>query len=251
MRRITAFLVCLSCAAQTSPRPQFEVAIIKPNKSGGPGAHLGFDGPHRFTSENTPLKYVVQWAWNLREFQIIGGPKWVDSDRFDIQAASENEATHDQMRVMLQTVLEDRFQLKVHREQREQLVYILTQAKGGAKIQPLPDTACRPPAEGEPAKGCGNAGWGPGGITGTGLTMTELTNYLSDVLKRSVIDNTELKDRYNIDLKWTPDDNTPVPTETGPSIFTAIQEQLGLRLESSRAPADVLIIDQAEQPSEN
>jgi uncharacterized protein (TIGR03435 family) len=253
MKLPAALIFCLACtiSAQTAPGPQFEVATAKPNKSGGPGAHFGFDGPHRFSSENTSLKYIVQWAWNVRGFQIVGGPKWFDSDRFDIQAASEKEATTNQMRLMLQPVLEDRFQLKVHREKRDQPVYFLTRAKNGAKIQPLPDTACRPPAEGEPAKGCGNVGWGPGSIRGTGLTMTELVSYLSDVLERMVIDKTELDGHFDIDLKWTPDNTTSVPTETGPSVFTAIQEQLGLRLESSRAPADVLVIDRAEQPSEN
>lgn len=249
MKRPLALLIFTLGALAQNVQPQFEVATVKPNKSGGPDAHLGFDAPHRFTSENTPLQYLVQWAWNVRSFQIIGGPKWFDSDRFDIQAASE-QATIDQMRVMLRKVLEDRFQLKLHPEQREQPVYFLTQAKNGPKIHPLPASDCAPPSEGEkPAKQCGSAGWGPRSIKGTGLTMANLAQYLSDALERPVIDQTSLIGFYDIDLAWTPD--TTVPTDIGPSLFTAIQEQLGLRLESGRAPAEVLVIDRAEQPSEN
>lgn len=240
-------------------RLQFEVATIKPNKSGVPGAHVGTDGPRRFSSENASLQFLVQWAWSVREFQIVGGPKWFSSDRFDIQAVAESDATFEQSRLMLRTLLEDRFQLKVHREKREQPVYILTQSKNGTKIQPLPPGGCveldaktRPPAEGAtPAKLCGSAGWGPSQVKGTGLTMANLATYLSDALERPVVDQTGLAGFYDIELTWTPDDSVAAAADLGPSIFTAIQEQLGLRLDASRAPAEVLVVDSAQQPPEN
>lgn len=240
-------------------RLQFEVATIKPNKSGDPGAHVGTDGPRRFSSENASLQFLVQWAWSVREFQIVGGPKWFSSDRFDIQAVAEGDATFEQSRLMLRTLLEDRFRLKVHREKREQPVYILTQSKNGAKIQPLPPGGCveldaitKPPAEGEtPPKLCGSAGWGPSEVKGTGLTMANLATYLSDALERPVIDQTGLAGFYDIELIWTPDDSVAAAADLGPSIFTAIQEQLGLRLDASRTPAEVLVIDSAQPPTEN
>src|SRR6187399_1398067 len=120
MQRLAAFLFCLVCFAQTAARPEYDVSTVKPNKSGGPGAHVGTDGPQRFNAENAPLRFLVQVAWKVRGFQIIGGPKWIDADRFNIQAVTQNEVSPDKTKLMLQALLEDRFQLKAHLETREQ-----------------------------------------------------------------------------------------------------------------------------------
>jgi uncharacterized protein (TIGR03435 family) len=220
-----------------------------------------------------PLKMLIGFAYNVRDFQILGGPSWINTDRFDINAKADS---HDEIdsatdpakltdeqrmtalereRERLRNLLEDRFQLKTRRETKEQQVYALVLAKGGPKIQ-------------ESKEGMGAmTRMGRGMLTAQGVTPAMLASTLSQPLGRPVIDKTGLTGKYDIELKWTPDPGQgpagltgplppgvqlpPPPDPNGPSIFTALTEQLGLRLESEKAPAEVLVIDRVEKPSEN
>jgi len=248
-------------AVQT--RPVFDVASIKPS---GPNTPLtGGFGNGQGGGRNMTLKMLIASAYRVQEFQITGGPAWTGSDRFDVEGKTEDRtADPDRLRLMLRSLMEDRFQLKLHREMREQPVYALVAAKGGLKIRPAADQTS-PDVNGPSPKGAGpNRGAiriGRGSLIGNAVTLSFLARWLSQRLDRLVIDRTGLGGRFDLQLTWTPDAGEVVdgpggqllpPAEvSGPSIFTAIQEQLGLKLESAKAPVEVLMIDRAERPSAN
>jgi uncharacterized protein (TIGR03435 family) len=247
----------------TPARPEFEVASVKPDNADSPvefGAGNGGAG-----GRNVTLKMLIGFAWRLQEFQISGGPGWVGSDRFDVQGKAEDRnADPDRLRLMLQSLLEDRFNLKSHRETKESTVYELAVGKGGPKIKLNPDQTS-PDVNGPAPLGAGpNRGAiriGAGSLTGNAVTLARFTRFLSQRLDRTVVDKTNLAGSFDIQLQWTPDagDNPfdpggnalPPADSSRPSIFAAIQEQLGLKLESASAPVDVFVIDHVEKPSEN
>jgi uncharacterized protein (TIGR03435 family) len=228
---------------------------------------LGEDGVR---AENLPLIVLLQFAYNLNggsKDQLVGAPSWVLSVPFDINAKEDEEtATRIRrlssgerdaaLRQMLQALLAARFQLKVHHETRELPVLALTVAKGGSKLVP----AAQPPGSSAPR---GPDGWtglhnpSRGRTIGHSATMKMLVDALStkpEIGGRLVLDDTGLKDEYNFDLKWTPGNGSARAEEAdagGPSLFAALQEQLGLRLESTRAHVDCIVIDHVEQPSPN
>jgi bla regulator protein blaR1 len=251
----------------TTRLPAFEVASIKPNKSGEPDVRLMFT-PDGFSATNVPLREFIRMAYQVQEFQMSGGPPWINSERYDIEAKVDSSAAEqlrqldqDQHRRMLQPLLEDRFQLKVHWEQKELPVYALAVAKNGPKLHEAKAGDTYPDGFKGP-DGVGHAGLmriGPGGITAQGVPMDAIVRLLSQQLGRTVVDKTGLKGNYDVQLQWTPDngpasmmgpDSKPAP-DSGPSIFTAIQEQLGLKLESQKGPVDVLMIDSVGRPSAN
>ena len=239
--------------------PAFEVSTVKENKSGSSGSSSNSrDG--RFTATNVSLKNLLQYqAYGVPESRIFGGPKWISSERFDIEAKTDSATTDrlrtlppDQRRIqrqaMFQQLMAERFKLAVHWETRELPVYALTVAKSGSKLQ----------ASTKPGSGTSS---GHGLFTADGMTLAEisqsLTQELATELGRVVIDKTGIAGRYDVTLKWTPNadgaaaDNETEDTSSGPSIFTALQEQLGLKLESTKGPVQVLVIDHIEMPSEN
>jgi uncharacterized protein (TIGR03435 family) len=217
----------------------------------------------RISMGGVTVSLLIQQAYQVRDFQVAGGPDWLRSDRYDVIAKPENAASPDQVRVMLQALLKDRFQLKFHRETKELPTYALVVAKGWPKLQVSKEA---PPAEGE-GRGRGGRGgqmrmMGRGHFEANGLPVSALANQLAQALGRSVIDKTGLTGNYDFKLDWTPDENqrgliagpggepAPAPTE-GISIFTAVQDQLGLKLESTKGPVEILVIDGVERPSEN
>jgi bla regulator protein blaR1 len=218
-------------------RGEFEVASIKRSDPSHIGAQTYFVPGGKFTALTAPLKSLVCFAYQLRDHQVAGGPGWIDSEPFDISAKAEVPASYDEIRIMLQTLLADRFQLKFHRETKEQPVYALVLAKNGPKLQEVKN------------EGRGVGSGARGRINGNGADMATLATVLADKLGRSVIDRTGLKGVYDFLLTWTPDEVRA--DDPGPSLFTAIQEQLGLKLESTKGPVEVLVIDHAEKPSEN
>lgn len=221
----------------------FEVASIKPHAGAVTAWGGSFHGP-RLTETAITLRELIEDAYDLRNDQILGGPGWIASDRYDIDAKAEGDAaltatlTKVQQQQMLQALLADRFQLKVHREIKEMPVYALVVGKNGSKLKESSADAK-----------------GPNFVRGTtaGMhmeaskgTMENLARQLSLTAGRPVVDQTGLTGFYAFTLDWTSAADSDLP-----SVFTAVQEQLGLKLESQRAPVEMLIVDHADQPSAN
>jgi len=263
-------------AQSPSPRPEFEVASIKPNTAGNNMIMIRPPVGGRFTATNARLKMLIGIAYNVKSFEISGGPGWIASDGYDVEAkASDANLNLDQMRPMLQKLLENRFKLAVHREKKEMPIYALMAAKGGLKLPAAKEGGCvafglntpppPPPAPGQPMPTlCGGFLRGPNLLQAGKVSMTQLVNVLSDVLGRPVIDKTEFSGTFDVKLEFTPEGTAfgadgfgppgglaPGFDTSGPSIFTAIQDQLGLKLESQKGPAGILVIDHAEKASEN
>lgn len=238
-------------AAVTTERKNFEVASIKPAEPGGRGVQIMMAPGGRITAKNVTMKILIQQAYNLRDFQITGGPSWLGNDRYDINAKADgnDDVTPEQLRTMMQGLLADRFQLVFHKETKEMPVYALVVGKGGFKLKEAPQ------GNGPQIR------MGRGLINGQGMGMDMLATQLSNALGRSVIDKTGLTGAYDIKLEFTPEGGGMVqrdggadaapPADAGPTIFTALQEQLGLKLESTKGPVTILVIDKAEKASEN
>lgn len=277
-------------AAQPAVRPRFDVVSIKPCKPGvssGPGTptYGGDSSPGRLHigcgilagSDNTGM---IQAAYNryaggyLNSFRVIpieGGPDWIHSERYEIDATSDAHPSLLMMQgPLMQTILEDRFRLRIHRETRLGPVYELALGKGSPKLKPLQDESCVPPIIGGPLpplapdqRRCRNMLY-PRGVEMEGGTLSMLAGLLGMALDRPVIDKTGITSYFEIHLVFSPDDfagTRPATNEPGapaavraadaPGIFQAIQEQLGLRLVPAKGPVDVLVIDHVERPSEN
>ena len=255
-------------------KPSFEVATIKPSTSGDNRIAILTQPGGRFVATNATLKMLMGTAWRVRDFQISGGPNWAGTDRWNIEAKAEagsippptfppEPTVIPPLMLMVQSLIEDRFQLKLHRETKELPVYELVVARGGPKIKPSEDQS--PPSLVQPQRGGpiprGNMRMGRGDLEANGVPVSNFILGLSQQLGRTIIDKTGLKGLYDFKLQWTPEfaqgpvvpggPEPPPPPADGPSIFTAIQEQLGLRLESTKGPVDVLVIDSVQKPSEN
>src|SRR5580704_11051840 len=144
LRNLFILLAGVAAFGQTPPlaRPQFEVASVKPNTGAGRGVQIGSPSPGRFRAENVWLRFLVQTAWNVKDFQVSGGPGWAASDRYDIDATTDGKTPFEQMRLMLQTLLQERFHLVLHSELKDLPVYELAAAKGGIKVQPPKEGEC-------------------------------------------------------------------------------------------------------------
>jgi uncharacterized protein (TIGR03435 family) len=277
MRKLALLLAMYTLRAQ-APRPEFEVASIKPTAPGaGDRSFIGTRGPGRFEANNIPIQLFIAQAYNVKTFEIYGAPAWLATDGFDVSAKMEapgkksaEEARAD-MLLRLQVLLEDRCALKVHRETKELPVYALTIVKSGVKLK-TPNCVTfdinnrpLPPGAGQPRPNyCGNWRTGRTGanltFAGTGIAMKDLVRWLAGTTERTVIDKTGYTEMFDAAMEWAPD--SPLPSAdpskpappadtTGPSIFTALQEQLGLKLESTKGPVEVLVIDHVEKPSAN
>lgn len=213
-----------------------------------------------YVATNVSLRFLVREAYQTRDFQLIGGPNWLDSDSFDIQARAAAadvpapDQTRTQMLLMLQYMLEDRFRLKIRRETRQLPVYALRVGKGGHKLTPTAEKKDQCGGPGGPM--CPGTGThcctdGMIDLTAGSTSLPGFAESISQFMGRRVVDETDVKGLFDIKLRWTRDDVTPTAGASTLSIFTAIQEQLGLRLESSKGPVDVIVIDSAERPTEN
>lgn len=257
--------------------PEFSVASIKPDKSGSMGVRIMF-GPDNFTATNIPLKMVIREAFDVNDDQVTGEPGWIDSDRYDIDAkvdssdvAAMKDLSFDQRKAMVRALLVERFGLKYHQETRDLPVYALVVAKGGPKLHEAKPGDTYPNGFKGPDGKAGGAGLmsfnAQGQLTAQGIELSGLVRILSQQTGRTVLDKTGLTGKYDFTLQMPPM-HGPMPMphaagagppgaddsaddNSGPSIFTALQDQMGLKLESQKAPLPVFVIDHIEQPSEN
>jgi uncharacterized protein (TIGR03435 family) len=222
---------------------EFEVASIKPSPpSSGPRTPMKAD-PAIVAYNSLSAKIFIQLAYKAPAWGISGGPKWMDSEPYDLRATLPPGASNEQVPRMLQALLIERFKLAVRRETRQMPIYELAIAKNGPKLKP-----------GETGEQWSN-GTFKGGIFKGRLelhqfTMGALAELLGSQTGRPVIDKTNLKETYDINLKWTPED-VPAGDGGGPSLYTAIEEQLGLKLTSAKGPVEVLVVTHIEKPSDN
>jgi uncharacterized protein (TIGR03435 family) len=272
---VSPLTVAIAQVAEAKPDagPSFDLVSIRPNVSGDPSTTmLGFPRG-RFVAINVTVREIIFALYGL-EFQgrdrITGGPSWISSDRFDIQAIAEGAATPAERRLMARRLLADRFGLRVHTEMQERPVYALTLARTNGQFGPRfrastadcpaaggPSSPPTPPPPGALASSrpCGvSPAAPPGRVNGYGAEMWQLAGVLGPATGRVVMDRTGLTGRFDFDLDWTPQPSAAVdgaPSNDALSIFTAIQEQLGLRLEPRTEQIEVLVIDNAERPTAN
>jgi len=238
--------------------PSFEVATIKPSKPDEKGKGFGFRGD-RFRTINTNVNDLIAFAYGLHAKQIIDAPPWLGVDLFDIEGKPDaaGRPSPKQVQTMVQKLLADRFQLKFHRDKRELSVYVITVASGGPKM--TKSTAGPNDPIGFQLRGLGD-------LIVRNLTMAAFATWMqSGIMDKPVVDQTGLTDRYDFQLKWTPDESqfaqfrgagmvVPPPSNdpnAPPSLYTAIQEQIGLKMSPGKVPDDVIVIDHVEKPSEN
>jgi uncharacterized protein (TIGR03435 family) len=268
--------------------PKFEVASIRPSAdcdAAGRRGGAASPSPGRLTVTCLPLALLIQSAYDRYAdghlnsglpIPITGGPAWIDSSRYDINAKAEDNASLEMMSgPMLQALLEDRFKLKLHRETREIPVYALTVAKGGFKLHQLEDGSCPPAMSSADTvallqagkalpKFCGSTLLGKNTADFRGMSIDEFSKNLGRVLDRPIVEKTGIAGLFDFHLEFAPDEATPLffrfnalraaagdDPPGGPSIFTAMQEQLGLKLEPAKGPGEFLIIDSVERPSDN
>jgi uncharacterized protein (TIGR03435 family) len=250
-------ILCVRAPAQAAAAPQtFDVASIHINNTETDGHHhiISDPGESHFRTVNLALRDLIQFAYGVPDSQILGGPTWLDSIMFDIDAKSgatvdaelralPTEQARPQKQLMVQALLADRFRLKVHQETRLLPVYALVVAKDGPKFKPsqINDTTI-------------DTFRARLHIAGSDDTIGILARELAQVVGRVVVNQTGLSGRYDLSLRWTPDDGAAAASsspDVPPDIFTAIQEQLGLKLESTKGPVPVLVIDSVEMPSPN
>lgn len=257
-------LLAQTTTSNEAGKPAFEVATIKPNKTGADGASIRVQPGGRMTATNQTVRNLIRNAYNIQPYQFVGGPNWIDDDRFDIIAKMADADIPEngmvppyQMMARLQNLLADRFKLVVRRETREVPIFALVMARADGKLGPrirVAEGECAerartgtPPPPGTPSgdRPCGTR-FTRGKVIAGATEIEALARNMSGLVQRVIIDKTGLTGRYDLDLDWSPD---PTVDTSGPSLFTALEEQLGLKLESTRGPIDALVIESVERPT--
>jgi uncharacterized protein (TIGR03435 family) len=247
--------------AQQPDQPRFDVVSIKENKTNDGIVSIQTQ-KGRYMARGFTLSALIRNAYRVQEFQIIGGPEWINTERFDVEATFA-EADAPQVNLMLRALLAERFKLAVHDEKRERPIFALTLARADKRLGPELQKSATDCATAKGPDACGST-VAPGFIRLRGRTMAQFAESLSTLtitgssLNRLIVDRTGLEGAYHVTLKFTPDNIPPVsipglpPVDpNGPSIFTALQEQLGLKLEASNAMVPVLVVDSASRPTPN
>ena len=236
--------------ATTSVPLAFDVASVKPSNPGGRGLMLirPMPGGQTYIARNVPLRMMITAMYRITDSQIAGGPDWIDTEHYDIDAKAERPSTLEQLHEMFRTLLADRFQLRYHHETREIPAYVLTVANSGTKLKPsesqeIFDVPIKPD--------------GPSRVVGTRVPMSYLSWYLSFRVGRPVVDGTALDGFYDFTLAWLPNPGLDSPgvqyndPSEEPAILVAVREQLGLKSQPRKAPIEVLIIDHVVRPQAN
>ena len=254
--------------AQSDDR-RFEVASVKPSAPDyAGGMMISGPAPEQFRTVNAPLERIILYAFGRRDYQLLGAPDWIRSERFDITAKYPADFLPAQVPAMVRALLEDRFKLKTHIDTREGPVYALVLVRADGKLGPdlkRADVDCEAERARQtgtriitPGTPCSALQWGEGPnrlIWGGNRTMAQIAAMLSAPAGRDVLDRTGLTGTFDARLRWRPDAglvagaDAQIPQDGSVSLFTAVQEQLGLKLESSRAPLEVLVIDSVDRPT--
>jgi uncharacterized protein (TIGR03435 family) len=272
-------LVAAACGlfGQSADTPRFAVASVKRNPSleqlsmAAPMG-VGYRPGGRLVAGNAPVAMLIQRAYAVQGFQVVGGPEWIHTEGYDIDAKPESNTDQKRMWLMLQSLLADRFKLSMHHETRNLPVYDLEAAKGGPKLKPAEEVACADVQSGMPERGqpkpCGPglaAGRTGLDMDGISVSMPAFAKMLSTMMGREVVDKTGVKGRFALHLEFAMDEalaglpnpagpdasGKPADASARPTIRTALQEQLGLKLQASTGPVDVFVIDHVERPSKN
>ncbi len=236
--------------------PSFEVATIKPTQPGQQGKRVNIQGSH-FLTRNTSVSDLIAFSYGIQQKQIVGAPDWVETDKWDIEAQPDVPGVPDRNQVfeMIQKLLADRFQLKFHNDSREMSAYVLTVSKSGNKMTKGDQDS--------PLPGLGFISLSPVTLGVRNATMDDFARFLQQiVLDKPVVDQTALTEKWNFLLKWTADESqlgglgvkVPPPSDAAdapPPLYTAIQEQLGLKLEAGKTQVKAYVIDKVEKPSDN
>jgi len=260
---------CLTLGAQSGDL-KFEVASIKPNTFVDGPTEMGTQPGGRVTIINVPLRLLIRNAYEIQDSQLVDAPKWIADERFDIVAKANGEIPRPvpgnpgPLQAIMRSLLAERFKLAVHRETRDFPVYALQLARSDRRLGPqlrASATDCaalaasgQPQASPDQKPRCGVRATG-GHMLAGGLPVAQLATLLSTMVDRTVVDRTGLPGAFDLELNWTPDrlpqrpDAAPPSNPDNPSIFTALREQLGLKLESAKAPTGVLVIDHVERPT--
>ncbi len=272
-------VVCLAAAVaaqQPTERVVFEAASIKPNDGSSPGQSIRIQPGGRFTVVNMPVRALITFAYQLQGYQLIGGPAWINSDRFDIVAKIDGDVAPprepgqpDRAMLAMRTLLAERFKLVGHKETRDLDAYAMVLVKPGQRGPALvpaaqdcsPDALAarraNPPAPGGPPFFCGLQNRGPGNVVMSGMPISFYAGTLGNQTGRYTIDRTGLEGRFDFTLKFAP---APPPGQApgatpnavdpnAPDLFTAIREQLGIKLDSVKAPVDVFVVDGLDKPT--
>jgi uncharacterized protein (TIGR03435 family) len=246
------------CSAQTAP-PPFEVTTIRPNRSGDAQGGAFFE-PGRFVAKNATVKMLIAYAYAVKDFQISGGPSWMDSERFDITAKEDESVSVDrqklpwkqyreQLDLMVQAMLADRFHLRVVHQPKEASILALVKAPSGSKLVRSTRNSYEADFRGH-----------RGQLIATGVSLAQLADVLSwmpEVGSRKVVDQTGIEGTFDLTLRWSWEQSPEaggapeIVQPDAPSMFNAVQEQLGLRLQATKGPLDYLVVQQVERPSEN
>jgi uncharacterized protein (TIGR03435 family) len=257
--------------ARQAETRSFEVTSVKPNRTGDRSSRFQLLPGGRFVATNTTVRALLQAAYRFdyQPFQIVGGPSWLDSERFDVEGRADTSSPMPaEVDVMVRSLLVTRFKMSYAKETRDMPVYHLVRARSDGRAGPQLHPASKPcdrspigvnvpapAADALPRCGARFARATSGQrIEGIGATLDELAQRLSGPVQRTVVNRTQLEGVFDFELQYTPDNNQTAANgggDTGLALFTAMQEQLGLRLEPARGPVDVLVIQSAERPEEN
>jgi uncharacterized protein (TIGR03435 family) len=255
LANLTVFMPSAGFGQSASPRPEFEVAEVKVNNSGQPGIQGGSLAGGQLSVRNIPMRELIVQAYKAGG--VAGGPNWLDTERFDIVAKAPPNTPDDTLRLMLQTLLAERFKLAIHREQKSTAVFALVAAKRGFKLQAAAGS-------GRPKCSPGQGDEGLNHTVCTNFTMADLaaalpTRIAPSFIDRPVVDLTGLKGAYDIKLDWVPRplvgnaaDGPTADVAAGSTVFDALDKQLGLKLVERKLPMPVIVIDHIERiPTEN
>jgi uncharacterized protein (TIGR03435 family) len=230
-------LLCAGAAFCQSQTPAFEAASIKPSKTSdvGSGWHTR---PGYLVTNNQTLKSLIGIAYSIPADRVLGGPKWIESDHFDVEARASSPAGEPELSRMLQSTLAERFQLTVHRDTKTLPAFAMVLGKNGLRIHP------------DESEGGSRSNGSRGKLVAQRMSMAKLAEKLTRLLGEPVVDDTNAQGVFTFTLEWAPETKDSAAAD-GPSLFTALQQELGVKLESKKLPVEVIVIDKAEKPTEN